>query len=104
MIIAVLGILDMVAGLLLTLCGFSSIHSNIVLLIVAIAMGLKGFWSWINNLTAGFKLDFMGILDLVVALMLFLTFSGFPMFFFVYFGILSIIKGAYSLLVGLIKS
>lgn len=103
MIIAILGIIDVIAGIVLALGGIPAFHGNgMVMVIAAIAIG-KGIWSWINNLTAGFKLDFMGILDIVTGILLLSVFGGFFLFFFVYIGVIEMIKGAYSFIVGCIR-
>lgn len=68
-------------------------------------MILKGGWSWISNVASpqGLNIDPMGILDVLAGLILLLVFSGLFLFFFAYFGILLIIKGVYSFVVGLVK-
>ena len=103
MIIVILGIIDIIAGIVLTFSGLDVFHGNGIVFFLAIAMILKGAWSWLNNLMSGFKLDFMGVLDIVVGILMLLTFGGFFLFFFAYFGIMEVIKGVYSFVVGLVR-
>jgi uncharacterized membrane protein HdeD (DUF308 family) len=72
---------------------------------IGIIMIVKGAWSWISNVAqpSGLNIDPMGILDILTGLLLLLVFSGVFLFFFAYFGVLLIIKGVYSFVVGLVK-
>ena len=106
MIISVLGLIDILAGAILVIGGFSYFHGNGLVITVAAIMLIKGGWSWLTNLAAGkngLKLDPMGILDIISAFMLFLVFSDFFLFFFAYFGLMLIIKGIYSFVIGVVK-
>lgn len=106
MIVSVLGIIDIIAGIMLALGGLSYFHGNGLVLTFAVILVIKGVWSWLTNLAMpdkGLKIDPMGILDIISALMLFLVYSGFFQFFFTYFGIILIIKGIYSFVVGVVK-
>ena len=105
MIIAVLGIFDILAGIILAVCGLPYFPGNGFVMTVAIIMLIKGGWSWLSNLATptGLKLDPMGILDIIGGLLLISVFSGFFTFFFAYFGIILIIKGIYSFVIGLVK-
>jgi hypothetical protein len=103
MIIAVLGIIDVIVGIILAFGGMPVFQGNGIVFAFAILIILKGIWSWINNLTAGFKLDFMGVLDIVTGIFLLFISAGFFLFFFVYFGVMEIIKGVYSFAIGVLK-
>ena len=105
MIVSVLGIIDIIAGVMLSVGGLSYFHGNGLVLTFAAIMLIKGVWSWLTNLAmpTGIKIDPMGILDIISALLLFLVFSGFFLYFFAYLGIILIIKGIYSFVVGVIK-
>ena len=104
MIVAILGILDAIAGLLLALGGMPILSGNSIVFFIAIAMIVKGIYSWIAACTKNYKLDFFGFLDIGTGLLLLLTFGGFFFFFFAYIGIIEIIKGAYSFMVGSMKN
>ena len=103
MIIAVLGILDVIAGIILSLGGMPIFHGNGVVFIVGIAILAKGVYSWIAAMTKNFMLDFPGILDIVAGILILSTSGGFFLFFFAYIGVLEIIKGAYSFMMGCIR-
>jgi uncharacterized membrane protein HdeD (DUF308 family) len=103
MILAVLGIVDVIAGIMLSLGWLPYMQGNALVFVVAVIVMIKGAWSWIAALAASQKLDFLGILDLVVGIMLLSTSGGFFLFFFTYVGIIDIIKGIYSAFVGVAK-
>ena len=106
-IIVILGIIDVIAGIILALGGFGFFQGNALVFFFAVAMIGKGIWSWICNIAdaggKGTKLDFMGVLDIIAGIMMFLAFSGFFLFFFIYFGVMVLIKGAYSFMMGCIR-
>jgi len=87
MIIAILGILDILAGISLVFPNFLVFYLGVIILI-------KGIFSIVGSFASKFFLDFMGFIDLIVGLMLLFNFS------IPFFWILPIIKGAYSLIVG----
>ncbi len=106
MIITILGILDLISGAIITLGGLEAFQGNGLVLTMAMIMVIKGVWSWLNNLAQpdkGLKFDPMGILDIITGVLLYSVFSGFFLFFFAYFGIILLIKGVYSFVIGLIK-
>jgi uncharacterized membrane protein HdeD (DUF308 family) len=102
-IIAALGFIDIVIGIVLVLGGLPVFRGNWVAAVLGVAIIVKGIWSWLNNLAAGMKLDFMGILDIVAGILVLALSGGGYLFFFAYFGIMEIIKGIYSFVVGLVK-
>ena len=87
MILAVLGILDIIAGICL-------VYPNFLVFYVGVIILIKGMFSIIGSFAVKYFLDFMGFIDLVVGLMLLFNFS------IPFFWILPIIKGVYSLIVG----
>ena len=106
MIISVLGIFDIIAGIMLAVGGLPHLQANGLVIFIASIMIIKGAWSWLSNLAMpdkGLKLDPMGILDIVSGIMLLAIFSGFFLFFFTYFGVILIIKGVYSFVIGVVK-
>ncbi len=105
MIISILGIFDIIAGIMLAVGGLPYFPGHGLVITIAAIMVVKGAWSWLNNLATptGLKLDPMGILDVISGLLLISVYLGFFMFFFAYFGIILIIKGIYSFVIGLVK-
>lgn len=87
MIIALLGILDILAGI--------SLVFPFLTFYLGISMLIKGIFSIAGSFASKFFLDFMGFIDLIVGLMLLFHFS------IPFFWIFPVIKGAYSLIVGL---
>jgi hypothetical protein len=108
MIVAILGLVDIVAGIILAAGGLGVFHMNPLAWSVAIALIVKGAWSWIHNLattgSGGTKLDFMGIIDIVSGVMIVSSVYGFFMFFFLYFGVILMIKGVYSFFCGVTRT
>ena len=106
MIITLLGLFDIIAGIILVVGGLEVFPGNGFVVGIAAVLIIKGVWSWLVNLSSGdsgLKFDPMGILDIVSGLLLISVFSGFFLFFFVYIGIIELIKGVYSFVIGLVK-
>ena len=106
MIITVLGLLDIIAGLILIVGGLPFFPGHGLVITIAAALIIKGVFSWLSNLAAGdkgLKIDPMGILDIFSGMLLISIYSGVFMFFYTYFGIILVILGIYSFVVGLIK-
>ena len=103
MLLAILGVLDIIAGALLGFSGMFTYAGSFFVMVIGIILLIKGVGSYIAAAAGGFFLDFMGILDIISAIMLVLTSFGFVVFFFPYFGIFMVIKGVYSIVMGLIK-
>ena len=105
MIISLLGLVDIVAGIILILGGLPYFHGSSLVFGVAVLAIIKGAWSWLTNIASptGLKLDPMGILDIITGLLLFLVMSGVFFSVFALIGVLAIIKGVYSFVVGLVK-
>lgn len=103
MFLAILGILDLIGGIILGLSGMIPYTENGFVFMIGIILVFKGIISYLSGAAKGFFLDFMGILDIIAGFMLIMATWGFMLFFFVYFGILMILKGTYSMLIGLLK-
>jgi hypothetical protein len=103
MFLAILGILDIIGGVLLGLSGFIPYMGSGFVSFFGIILIVKGIISWISGAVKGFFLDFMGVLDIIAGIMLILATYGFVLFFFPYIGILLALKGIYSFVIGVIK-
>lgn len=103
MILAVLGVLDLICGALLGLSGLIGYVGSGFVSTLAIIMIIKGIISYVSGAASGFFLDFMGVLDMIAGVMLMLATWGFVLFFFPYFGLLLLLKGVYSIIIGIIK-
>ncbi|OGI12581.1 hypothetical protein A3K64_01605 [Candidatus Micrarchaeota archaeon RBG_16_36_9] len=88
LILALLGILDIIAGISLVL-------PNFIVLYIGIIFIFKGIFSIVGSFAAEYFFDIMGIIDLIAGIML-LTHFSIP-----FFWVLLMIKGAYSIIVGL---
>ena len=87
----ILGLIDIIAGILLI---FNI--SNSIVFFIGIFILLKGIWSIITGASAGFYFDIPGLLDLAGGLLIILIAFGIFSEVFVYFGLILIIKGLYS--------
>jgi hypothetical protein len=103
MILAVLGILDLIGGILLGISGFVPYTGSDFVSAIGVILILKGIISYLSGAAKGFYLDFMGVLDAIAGIMLVLAATGFVVFFFTYIGILLALKGIYSVIMGLLK-
>lgn len=98
-----LGIIDIVVGAFLASSGAFQFKGFGLIFILAIISILKGLYSVLAGMGAGFYMDIMGWLDLVGGLMLLLAFWGIHFYFFFYFGIFLILKGLYSAMMGFVR-
>ena len=101
MLLVILGLVDVIAGLILALFGLPVFPGNGVLFFLAIVMLVKGLVSFLMACANSFYFDVMGIMDMVAGVFLLLLFYGVGLFFYPYLGILMIIKGLYSSVVWL---
>jgi hypothetical protein len=101
--VAVLGILDIILGAALSASTFVDFAGNGWILILGIVAIVKGIYSVFAGFGAGFYFDVLGWLDLVVGVMLLLVNWNIVFPFFLYVGILLILKGLYSFFVGFIS-
>lgn len=91
MFLAILGLVDIVAGIYLI------VGINYLAKYLGIFILLKAISSLIGSFATKFFFDFMGILDLIVGLSLIFSWN------IPWIGILILIKGVYSLIFGMIK-
>ncbi len=103
MFLAILGVLDIIGGVLLGLSGFIPYVGSGFVSAFGFILIIKGIISYISGAAKGFFLDFMGILDIIAGIMLILATWGFVVFFFPYIGILLALKGIYSVIIGVVK-
>ena len=103
MFLAILGVLDILGGVLLAIAGFIPYTGSGFILTLGVVFIIKGIISYLAAAAKGFFFDLMGVLDLIAGIMLVLATHDFILFFFPYIGILLIIKGVYSFVMGLVK-
>jgi uncharacterized membrane protein HdeD (DUF308 family) len=99
-----LGIIDIISGVVLAVSTSFNLAGSGIALWIGIFMLLKGVYSVLTAAGAGFYFDVLGWLDLIAAASLFIVFFGVANEFFVYFGILMILKGIYSFVMGFTSS
>ena len=104
MLLWALGITDIVAGFLLSLCTLVPYTESAFIGTIAGIMIIKGVWSIITASAASFYFDLIGIMDLVVGILLFITTLGFSAHFFIYLGLALILKGLWSIVAGVISA
>ena len=93
MILLILGLLDIAIGSVLV--AYGAFGAGIVVAVGIIAL-LKGMWSIISGIASGFWLDVLGFLDLLAGISLILGFSIPYLWAFV------ILKGVWSMIMGLV--
>lgn len=104
MIIAILGILDLIAGGILILGEALSLSGSSFLFWFMALFFLKAAYSILTAWGAGFYFDLLGYLDLVAAIFMLLLFWGIWFDVVFWIGILILIKGIYSFIIGFITS
>lgn len=100
MFLMLLGVLDIIGGLLLALSGTIPLSGNGFVLFFAVALVLKALWSILTALGGGFKYDLLGLVDLLSGACLYLVTIGWNTEIFLYLGILVLIKGLWSFVMG----
>ncbi len=88
MILAILGLFDIIVGVSLALPNFLAFYIGVIVLI-------KGVSSIVGSFAVKYFFDFMGFIDLIAGVILLLNFS------IPWFWLLLMIKGIYSLIIGL---
>lgn len=88
MFLIILSLLDIGAAI-------SLLYPNFIAFYLGVLVLIKGIFSVIGSFSAKYFLDFMGFIDLIAGIMLIFSFS------IPWFWILPMIKGIYSLIVGL---
>jgi uncharacterized membrane protein HdeD (DUF308 family) len=101
MLLLILGIVDVIAGIILTFFGLPIFPGNGIVLSLGILMLIKGIISYLMACANKFFFDVMGIMDILAGIFLLLLFYGIGLFFFPWLGILMVIKGIYSSVVWL---
>ena len=101
MLLIVLSLIDLIAGLVLLLCEMFSYADSYFVGILGVVIMLKGLWSIATAATSNFYFDIAGMLDVVSGIFIILTTFSIFVHFFVYAGIALILKGAYSMIMGL---
>jgi len=97
MFIIFLGLIDAIGGaiLALTVSGFLGVSDFIFYL--AVLFFLKGAWSILTAAAAGFYFDIMGIADVAGSVCLLLTGFNVLFGFFIWIGIILVLKGMLSM-------
>lgn len=95
----VLSVLDIFSSLVIIFPSFP-IFSPLLVFYLALFLIAKGFWSITTSIAGGFYFDFMGGIDLIAGVVLFLMYSGVALPFWI-FGIILLLKGIYSALFSL---
>lgn len=101
-LVAILGILDIICGAALAASTFANLASNGWIFFFGLVAIAKGVYSVLAAAAAGFYFDVLGWLDLLVGVLLLLVNWNITFGFFLYVGILLILKGLYSFFVGMI--
>jgi len=96
----ILGVLDIIVGAILCFASGSPFTGNGFVLFFTIIFFLKGLWSFLSSVSAGFFFDIMGILDLLSAILLLLSYIGIAHVFLLFIGIIMVFKGLYSIAIG----
>ena len=88
MLLLVLGLLDILAAITIVLGSIGWIGESTFLFYLAVFMLLKGLWSVLTSAAASFFFDFMGIIDIIGAIIMFLINWGMSTDIFLWIGIL----------------
>jgi hypothetical protein len=104
MLLWILGITDIIAGFLLSLSTLVPYNESSFVGIIAGLMIIKGVWSIITAAAANFYFDIIGMADLVGGVLLFICTLGFAAHFFIYLGLVLILKGLWSIVSGIISA
>ena len=93
-----ISMLEVLAG---GLVYFHSFPFHQIFIYMSIFYLLKGMWSLVSSLAAGYFYDWMGALDFIAGIALLLIFYGTVLNFFWIIGIAHILKGLYCLIFSL---
>jgi len=104
MFMIILGIIDMIAGAMLSLSGLISLAGNGWVFWFGVISLLKGLYSILTAMAAQFYFDVMGIIDLLVGIFLLMSFYNITNGFFVYIGIVMLLKAAYTIVMGVVAA
>jgi len=99
-LLVVLGVIDIIVGGVLALSpGVPMVASGLLLALGVISL-LKSIYSIGTAVGAGFYLDALGWLDLIAGIFLLMAYLGLVFGFFLYVGIIMVLKGIYSFAMG----
>ena len=84
MFLIILGILDIIGGILLGVSGMPGSAGNAVFFWFGIIFLLKGAYSILAAAGSGFYFDLLGIMDLIAGIFMFLVAWGVVLDFFLY--------------------
>ncbi|HDD72564.1 MAG TPA: hypothetical protein ENG00_00570 [Candidatus Aenigmarchaeota archaeon] len=102
MILMTLGVIDIVAGIILTLHGIPAFRGSGFILTYGAVILLKGIWSYLSSASKGIYFDFLGVLDMVAGVFMILLCFGITYDFFVLAGIALAVKGVYSFIIDMV--
>ncbi len=103
MFLIVLGVLDIIVGVLLGLATGNPFIGSGIIFAFGVIWVLKGLFSLLSSISSGFYFDVMGIMDLFTGVFLLLSTNGIVFWFFLHLGILMVLKGLYSFVMGWIS-
>jgi len=103
MFIIVFAVIDLIVGIALAASPYFDFAGNTIIFYLAIIAIIKGVYSIVASLAAGFMYDIIGFIDLLTGIFLWLTTMGLVHHVFLYLGIIIILKGLYSFVVGLVS-
>jgi hypothetical protein len=102
MILTILGLIDVALGGVLAASPYFSYAGMAIIGTLAIIALVKGVYSVLAGVAAEFYFDLLGWLDLIVAVLLFLTTLGIHFNWFLWIGIFMAAKGVYSIVTEMI--
>ncbi len=100
--LVILGILDLLAGIVIALSTVLSFSGNTIVFWLAVLFLLKGFYSLITAFASGFFLDFLGFLDIIGGGFLLLAHWDISFVFVLWLGVIMVLKGIYSMVIGFV--
>jgi len=103
MFLVILGILDIIVGVVLGLATGNPFLGSSIVFGFGIIWILKGLFSIFSSMASGFYFDILGVMDLFTGIFLLLATNGIVFGFFLYLGILMVLKGLYSFVMGWIS-
>lgn len=103
MILAILGLIDMVAGGMLIIGKTLGLQGSSLIFYFFVFFLVKGLYSVGTAFAAGFFMDLLGFIDLATAAFLLFSFWGLSLGFVFWVGILMVLKGMYSFVMYLVE-
>lgn len=97
----ILGILDVVVGILLWLVTGNPWVGSGIIAFFGVVWLIKGIWSFLSGAAEGFFFDVLGILDVLAAIFLGLSYFGIAFGFVVWIALLMVLKGIWSFFMGI---